>query len=150
MKFTKSGLDNLKKEYQDLIIQRKAAVLDLTKARELGDLSENGYYKASKAKLGHIDSRLRRIKYDIGRADVIEAKGTDHVEIGTRVTVESLGKAMEYDIVGGYETSPIEGKISNISPLGKALLGKKVGEKVSIHAPKGEITFTIVAISLSK
>ena len=144
--FTKEGYENLKKEYQKLADSRKPAVEDLKKAREMGDLSENGYYKAARAKLSSIDYNLRRLGYLIKDAIVVETKKKDTIDIGSKVTLEIDNKTVEYNIVGGYESNPKIGKISHLSPLGKALISKKTNEEIEITTPSGKIKYKIVKV----
>lgn len=143
--FTKVGYENLKKEYQELLNSRKPAVEDLKKAREMGDLSENGYYKAARMKLSSIDYNLRRLKYLIKSATVVE-KQKEFIDVESKVILESNGKKIEYLIVGGYESNPLEGKISHLSPLGKQLIGKKAGQEVVVTTPSGKMSYKIVKI----
>jgi transcription elongation factor GreA len=134
-------------ERSQLLSERPEAVDHLKKAREMGDLSENGYYKASRARLSFLDSRIRRVERLIKLAVIVEPSGSDYVQIGTTVRV-SDGKAdHEYTIVGGYESDPSKKTISHISPLGKALMGKRVHDVVEVFAPRGAIRYTIEKIS---
>lgn len=141
--FTKEGFEKIKKEKQDLLTSRPAAVEDLAKARAMGDLSENGYYKAAKQKLSGIDFRVRQLTRLIQDAVVVEKTPSDEVQIGSMVVLHDGSKEIAYSIVGGYESNPLEGKISQISPLGKELIGKKVGDNVTIVAPKGVTIYSI-------
>lgn len=144
--FTKEGYENLKKEREDLKAQRKLAVIDLTKARELGDLSENGYYKAARFKLNAIDHRLYKIAIFLKYGKIIESDGSDSVQVGHTVTLSTGNETVDYHIVGSEEANPKEGRISNESPLGRLLLGKKLHEVVALNTPARTITYTIKAI----
>jgi len=144
--FTKEGFANLQKEYQKFLADRKPAVEDLRRAREMGDLSENGYYKAAKFKLSSIDYNLRRLKVLIKNAVIAESIIKDIVNVGSRVVLKVDDKKVEYLIVGGYESNPFLGKISHVSPLGKALIGKRVNEEVIILTPSGKKSYKIVEI----
>jgi len=145
--FTKEGLVKIKKEQITLLAERPVAVEDLRKAREMGDLSENGYYKAARAKLSSIDSRLRRLARLIKYAKVIENSHKGIISLGSRVTVKTNGKERMFEIVGKLEADPLQGKLSNKSPIGKSLLGKKVGDRVEVAVPAGNVTYEIVAIA---
>lgn len=145
--FTKIGFEELKKKTEDLIKERPVAVLDLKKAREMGDLSENGYYKAAKFKLIDIDRAIRKNNYLIKHANVITPVKNDKVGIGSKITVETEGKEKKYEIVGKYEANPSESKISYLSPVGKALLGKKAGESVRIKLQDKIVVYKIVNIN---
>ena len=144
--FTKEGLEKLKQEQKELKESRPDAVEHLKRAREMGDLSENGYYKASKSKLISIDNRLRRLEHIIKYAKIIQSTGGDIVQLGAQVSISDGKDQREFMIVGGYESNPAEGKISDASPLGKALLGKKVGSLAEISTPSGRVTYRIVDI----
>lgn len=145
--FTKVGYENLKKEQQELLVKRKETVDHLRKAREMGDLSENGYYKAAKFELGNIDRRLRKLEEYIRYGKIIEVSTKNVVDIGCTVTL-SVGKAEKtYAIVGKHESNPLEGKLSYASPLGRALMDKKAGDTVVVYAPQGKVEYKILAIS---
>src|SRR6185369_3952984 len=120
IRFTKEGFEKAKQEYEDLLKQRPAVVEDLKKAREMGDLKENGYYQASRQKLSAIDGRLFRLKMDMKYAVIAETSSEDGVSIGSTVTVSDGEKELLYTIVGDFEANPGEGKISLLSPLGRA------------------------------
>jgi transcription elongation factor GreA len=142
-RFTKAGYEKLKKEYEELKAERPAVVEDVKKAREMGDLKENGYYQASKAKLRSIDSRLMRVSYDLKTAKIIETSDSDTVTIGSTVTLANTEREMTYQFVGDLEADPSEKKLSLLSPIGKAVEGKKVGDTVEITTPSGIISYMI-------
>lgn len=147
IRFTKAGFEKLQQEQEDLIKQRPAVLEDLKKARELGDLKENGYYKASRAKLNFIDGRLFRIKVAIKQAVIVDEATTEGIGIGKNVTLESNGTKITYTLVGDMEANPTEGKISLLSPLGKALENKRIGDEAIIETPMKKIVYKIVAIN---
>jgi transcription elongation factor GreA len=144
--FTKEKYESLKKEYQELLIQRKDAVLHLTKAREMGDLSENGYYKSSKMKLSSIDHNLRKLSNFIKYGSVINFANKGIVALGCTVNIKNEAGTQTYQIVGKEEANPKLGKISNESPLGKLLLGKKPGENIELITPSRLINYKIIGI----
>ncbi len=147
IRFTKQGLEKLQRDYEEIKSQRKFAVDDLQKARAMGDLSENGYYKAARQKLSFIDSQIRRFTATLKQAIVIEGQNnSQYVDIGSMVTLISGNKEVVYNIVGDLESEPSKRKISLLSPIGIAIAGKKVGEKVEIVIPSGKITYTIKKI----
>ena len=146
IRFTKEGFEKIKQEYEDLLRQRPAVIEDLQKAREMGDLKENGYYQASRQKLSYIDGRLFRLKMDMKYAIIIESNVTNGISIGNTVKLTDGEKEKTFTIVGDFEANPSEGKISLLSPLGKAVDGKKVGDKVSIETPRGKISYIITTI----
>ncbi|MEK7592085.1 MAG: transcription elongation factor GreA [Patescibacteria group bacterium] len=144
--FTKAGFEKIVQERDELQAQRPEAVEHLRKSREMGDLSENGYYKASRAKLSFIDARLRSFEGIIKRAKIVVSTHTGMIDIGDSVTLKTDTVTVEYTIVGGYESDPTKLLISHVSPLGKALMGKRVGDMVSVDAPAGTKIFEILKI----
>ena len=143
---TKQGYDDLLKEQISLQKQRKITIGDLQKAREMGDLSENGFYKASKMRLGQIDHRLEELDYYIKTARVIENPKNGIVTIGTTVTLKTDKSTVTYTLVGELEANSLEGKISHLSPLGKAILNKKVGDIIEMNIRETKNTYTILKI----
>lgn len=144
--FTKDGFEKIQREQEELLIERVGAIVHLQKSRELGDLKENGYYQASRQKVNAIDARLRRIKFLLKYGVILSTSGTGIVDIGSTVVLDQDGAKITYQIVGGEESNPSEGKISHKSPLGRAILGKKVGDKVQLDVPAGIIIYTIEKI----
>lgn len=147
IRFTKKGFDLLKKTYEDLKNSRPDAVADLKRAREMGDLSENGYYKAARAKLSEIDRNLRKFLIELKSADVVESSNNHQVGIGHTVKLSDGKQEKIFQIVGDLEADPTQGKISLLSPLGQALERKKIGETAKITTPKGFIFYKIIKIS---
>lgn len=144
--FTKSGYENLKKTYDDLLQSRPEAVADLAKARAMGDLSENGYYKSARLKLSDIDRKLRQLKYQIQYGRIKEQQTSGIVDIGSVVTLQTSSGEKIYTIVGTYEANPSNGKISAYSPLGKVLINKKIGEKAILTVGDKQTEFVIKTI----
>ncbi len=144
--FTKQGFEDLKKELKNLIQKRPEAVKTLSRARDMGDLSENGLYKAAKQEVVDIDRRMRNLKYLIKSAKVFIPTGNDMVQIGHKVIVVINETQKEFFIVGEYETNPTESKISNKSPLGFALMGRRRGDDVDIQTPNGLLFYRILSI----
>lgn len=136
--FTKEGYQKLLEDRAMFLAARPEAVEHLRKSREMGDLSENGYYKASRQQLSFLDSRIRRVERLIKLAKIIEP---------TRVKLSDGKNEYEYEIVGGYESDPIKHTISQQSPLGRAIIGKKVNDVVEVHTPSGTKKYTILSIS---
>lgn len=144
---TKDGLNELKKEYDELVkVKRPAAVARLSAARELGDLSENSEYAAAKQDLSFIDGRIVELEEILHGATVITTHKRGQVDVGCKVTLHANGKREIFTVVGEWEADPMEKKISHESPLGKALLGKKVGDKVEVEAPAGRLLYKILHI----
>lgn len=141
--FTKEGYEKLLKKLEFLKKDRPAAVKELARAREMGDLSENGLYTAAKSRLNSIDNNIFRTEMTIKFADVAESKKSNEVQIGSRVTVEDDSNKIVYKVVGDLEANPKENKVSQASPIGHALMGKKVGDKIIVLLPIGNKEFTI-------
>lgn len=147
IRFTKEGYEELKKKYQNLIPQRKAAVSELQKARSMGDLSENGYYKSARAKLSSIDRNLRLFSSFLKQATIINKKSSSFADVGNTVALRNGKKDITYRLVGDLEANPSENKISLLSPLGRAIKNRKAGDKISIETPSGKNFYEIIKIS---
>ncbi|MBV9120283.1 MAG: transcription elongation factor GreA [Chloroflexi bacterium] len=149
---TAQGKSELEKELEELLtVGRPAIAATILAAREDGDLKENGAYHDAKDRQGVMEGRIRLLKQKLENAVVIETPaGGDSVELGSLVTVTGPGGEEErYTIVGSMEAKVGAGRISNESPLGKALMGCKVGDQAVVKAPSGEMTFTIRAIEVA-
>lgn len=146
MPFTKEGFSRLKKEISDLRSKRVSAVERLSIARGMGDLRENSEYSAAKEELAFIDGRILELEHIIKQAKVIEEQAPDTVSIGSRVIVDAEGKSDEFVLVGEFEADPMEKRFSHTSPIGEALMGKKVGDTVEVLAPVGKLKYKIVDI----
>ncbi len=144
--FTKAGYEDLLKQKDKYLAERPEVVENLQKAREMGDLSENGYYKESKARLSFLDSRVRYLERLIKSAEIVKSSGHDTVQIGNQVTLNDGNKSYQYSIVGGYESDPAKNLISPLSPLGKAIIGKQVNEVVKFETPNGLVEYKILKI----
>ena len=145
--FTAKGYQQVLVEKEKLLTERPEAVEHLRKAREMGDLSENGYYKASRARLSFLDARIRRVERLIRLGVIVQSSQSGVVDIGTKVKITDGQKEYEYEIVGGYESDPSKKTISHISPIGRALMGKKQNETITVQAPSGTKTYTILSVS---
>jgi transcription elongation factor GreA len=146
---TAEGKADLEAELEDLITnQRPAIAAAILAAREDGDLRENGAYHDAKDRQGLMEGRIRELKSKLERAEVIEApQAGGTVALGSVVTVKGPDGEAQYTIVGSMEAKISAGRISNESPLGKALLGKAVGDTAQVQTPGGETTYTIAAIA---
>lgn len=144
---TKEGLEELKKEHENLLgLKRPGLVTRLAEARSQGDLAENSEYTAAKQDLAFVDGRIAELELIIHEAKVVVSHSKKAVDVGCQVTLH-IGKKKEvYTIVGEWEANPMQKKISHSSPLGKALLGKRVGEAVEVDAPVGTIIYKIIHI----
>ena len=146
---TSEGKKKLEEELEHLTTVRRIEVADAIKsAKEEGDLSENSAYDEAKLAQGFLEGRIQTIEAQLRNAVIIESNGhSDTVDIGCVVTVtEEGGDEETYQIVGSAEADPLEGKISNESPIGKALLGAKAGQTVRAQTPGGQLVFKVLKI----
>ena len=138
---TPEGLENLKKEIEHLSTTKRKEVAERIKeAREFGDITENSEYDDAKNEQAMLEARIMTLEDKLRSASVIDAKelSADVVRVGSQVQVtDDKGKSLSYTIVGSTESNPSENKLSNESPVGKALLGKKRGDIVSVPVPRG-------------
>lgn len=145
---TPQGLDELKKELSNLVETRRPQLVSrLSLARSMGDLSENSDYITAKEELSFTDGRIAELEDLIKNAKIPTPSGTDSVDIGHAVTVKVNGTQHVFSIVGEWEANPAEKKISPSSPLGQALIGRKVGDQVEVPAPAGKVIYTILKIA---
>ncbi len=142
-------LEKLRHELDEMVNVRRAEVAArIHDAKEHGDLSENAEYEDAKNEQAFVEGRIQTIEALIKNATIIDENLTgDHVQIGSTVTLQGPDGEEQFTIVGSAEARPTEGKISNESPVGRALLGKKKGEKVVVRVPAGDFTYTIRAIA---
>ncbi|TJX67865.1 transcription elongation factor GreA [Soehngenia saccharolytica] len=148
---TPEGLEKLEMELEEAkVVKRKEIADRIKQALAFGDISENAEYDQAKNEQAKLEERIAKLEAMLRNAVVIDDDeiSTDIVTIGSKVTVLDIefNEEMEYTIVGSAEADPFEGKISNESPMGKALLGRKVGDTVSVQAPDGIIKYKIKAI----
>ena len=144
---TPSGLEEIKKELDELLNKKRpVAVTRLAAARDLGDLSENSEYTAAREDLAFTDGRISELEEVLRQAKVVVKAVRGKIDLGCKVTLHLNGKKEIFTIVGEWEANPLEKKISHASPLGLALLGKKIGEKVEVEAPVGKLIYTVIEI----
>ena len=147
---TREGLEDLKKEFEELSkVKRPDVLTRVSQARDMGDLSENAEYVAAREELSFIDGRIDELEELLGQAvliDEVHKSSSKIVKLGSTVTLIVKGKKEIFTVVGEWEADPKEKKISHESPLGKALIGKKVGEKVQVEAPAGKISYSILSV----
>lgn len=151
---TYEGLTKLEQELHDLkVVRRKEVAQKIREAREQGDLSENAEYDAAKDEQRDIEARIEDIEAILKNAEVVveDEVDLDTISIGCRVKILDMevNEEMEYKIVGSTEANSLKGKISNESPVGKALLGHRVGEIVEVETRVGEISYKILEIQRS-
>ncbi len=144
---TKEGFENLKKEEQQLLAKRPQVVINLTNAREQGDLSENAGYHAAREELSWVDSRLKEIKYIMRFVKIVDASQNSQVAFGNNVILKNGNQTKQYTIVSAMEANPAKNKISDSSPLGAALIGKKVGEEITLETPEGKSAYKIIKVN---
>lgn len=148
---TQEGKERLEAELEDLKINKRPEVVQRIKiARSYGDLSENSEYEAAKDEQAFVEGQIAKLEKMIRYAEIVDpdAINEDEVSIGKQVTFVSLedGEEETYAIVGRAEADPLDGKISNESPIAKSLLGKKVGDEVTIETPGGSFSVKINAV----
>lgn len=139
----------LKKELEHLKTERRKEVAEhLEYSKKLGDLTENAEYHQAREEQAEVEDRIGRLEDLLKNAKIAEAGGKDIVTVGSTVRLEKEGdnKSMLITIVGSEEADMSQGKVSNLSPLGSALLGHKQGDKVSVTTPKGTAKYTIAAL----
>ena len=149
---SREGLAKLKEELADLQQQRVEVTQKIREAREFGDLSENAEYQEAKTRQAFIEGRVEEIEAMLKTAKIIEDENghninAGEVTVGSKVTVKSNGREITYNITGSNEASPEEGKISNESPLGRALIGRRPGERVTLATGEGEREYSIIKVS---
>ena len=146
---SKDGLDKLRLELDDMLsVKRPEVAQRIHDAKEHGDLSENAEYEDAKNEQAFVEGRIQTLEALIKNATLIdEHHSNDHVQIGSTVKVASDDGEESFTIVGSAEAKPTEGRISNESPVGRALLGKKKGENVTVTVPAGELAYKIVSIT---
>jgi len=144
---TQSGKKKLEQELAELKSGRGAIADKIAEARDFGDLSENAEYDAAREEQGLLESRIAEIEDILSNASIIKSGTKTKVSLGSQVDLKNGSKNYSYTIVGPVEADPLAGKISNESPIGVALVGKKVGDKVTIDTPKGKVSYSIVHIS---
>ncbi len=136
-------LDNLKK------VERPEVIEAIKEARALGDLSENAEYSSARERQGKLEARIKEIEYTLEHATIIENNSDGKVCVGSVITIKYLedDEDEEYSIVGTNEADPFENKISNESPIAQAVMGKKVGDKVSVESPNGSFDIEIIKVA---
>ncbi len=144
---TAQGKKELESELKKLKGRRGEVAEKIANARDFGDLSENAEYDAAREDQGLLESRIAEIEDILLNADLIKAGSKSKVSLGSKVELKTGNKTVTYTVVGPVEADPLEGKISNESPIGEAVFGKKVGDSAAITTPKGNVTYKIVSIS---
>ena len=145
---TKAGVDELQAELDILTAKRPEIAEAIRSARELGDLAENAEYQSARSEQERNEARISEIENILQNVEIIaKPKGDSKIQLGSVVKLKGNGKTKEFQIVGTVEADPLSGKISDESPIGQALLGKKEGDKVEITTPVETANYQVVAIS---
>ena len=146
---SRDGLDKLRAELEEMVNVRRPEIAQrIHDAKEHGDLSENAEYEEAKNEQAFVEGRIQTLEGMLKTAVIIEHSDSEHVAIGSSVTVESDDGEETFAIVGSAEARPAEGRISNESPVGRALLGRKAGDTVVLKLPNGsDFTYTLTSIS---
>lgn len=146
-RLTKEGITELEREKATLVGKRADIADAIKTARELGDLAENAEYQSARAEQDRHEARISEIDHILQNVEVIKTpKGVVKIQLGSKVKLKN-GTTKEFQVVGTVEADPLNGKISDESPIGKALLGKKVGEDVEIKTPAETLIYKIVSIA---
>ena len=148
IQITKEGLEALQHELTELVDEKRPRIVArLERARNEGDLSENSDYNNAKEELEFLDGKIDELKHVVDNAVIVAKKASNgEVAIGTTVTIQTDGDDTIFEIVGEWEADPASSKISHESPIGSALIGKKVGDTVEVEAPVVKIIYTILEI----
>ncbi|MDD6604061.1 MAG: transcription elongation factor GreA [Eubacteriales bacterium] len=148
-KMTTAGKAELEAELEKLKTEGRVDIAEKLKvARSYGDLSENSEYDEAKSEQAKLEARITELEYQLDHAELIDSGDSESVSMGSKVTVvrQSDKKEIVYEIVGFSQSNPSQGKISDESPVGAALMGAKVGDKVVVEAPVGNIEFKVKKI----
>jgi transcription elongation factor GreA len=145
---TAAGLKALQVELVELTtVRRPEVILRVKSARELGDLRENADYEAARNEQSFLEGRIRDLEQMLKTAVVIQTIDATSISIGSRVVVDAEGARVSLHIVGSAEADPARGRISDVSPVGKALLGHRAGDEVVIHTPGNDIHYRVVEVA---
>lgn len=144
---TAEGKKELENELATLVARRGEIAEKIANARDFGDLSENAEYDAAREDQGLLETRISEIEDILNNADIIKAGNKKTIDLGSKVDLHTDGKTVTYTIVGPVEANPLEGRISNESPIGIALFGKKVDDDVTITTPRGSVTYKVAQIN---
>ena len=144
---TEDGRATLEQELDELKGRRGDIAEKIAAARDFGDLSENAEYDAAREEQGLVETRIAEIEDILQNASIIQATAGSTVGLGSRVELKTGDKTAVYSLVGPVEADPLSGKISNESPIGLQLMGKSVGDQVTISTPKGDTTYEIVSLA---
>jgi transcription elongation factor GreA len=146
-RLTQEGVNELKAELTSLVAKRGQIAEAIKSARELGDLAENAEYQSARSEQERNESRISEIENILQNVEIIKKpRGDSKVQLGSKVKLKN-GSTKEFQVVGTVEADPLNGKISDESPIGQALLGKKVGDTVEIKTPAETASYKVIDIS---
>lgn len=147
-RLTTEGIDELKAELAELVAARSEIADHIKTAREFGDLAENAEYSSARQEQDRNEARISELEGILQNVEVIKKpRGDNKVQLGSRVKLKNAGQTKQFQVVGTVEADPLNGKISDESPIGKALLSKKVGDAVDIKTPTETATYKVAEIS---
>jgi transcription elongation factor GreA len=147
-RLTPEGADELRLELNQLTADRSVIADRIRTAREFGDLSENAEYQSARSDQEKNESRISEIEHILTNVELIMSpKGDNRVQLGSKVTLQVAGKTKEFQIVGTVEADPIAGKVSDESPIGRILIGKKLGDEVELRSPAETVIYKITDIA---
>jgi transcription elongation factor GreA len=145
---TQEGADELKRELDALVGQRVVIADRIKQARELGDLSENAEYQTAREEQDRLEGRISELEHVLQNVQIIKKpKSNGNVRLGSTVKLKAGAKTKQFQIVGTMEADPLNGKVSDESPIGKALMGKEKGDKAEIKLPSETVRYTIAEIA---
>jgi len=135
-RLTQAGVDEMKDELKGLVGQRVHVADRIKQARELGDLSENAEYQTAREEQDRLETRISELEHVLQNSEIIKKPKKDgQVRLGSTVSLRNSGKPLQFQVVGTMEADPAHGKISDESPIGKVLMGRKVGDKAELKTP---------------
>lgn len=148
-RLTQDGIKELQDELATLTAKRSTIAEAIKSARELGDLAENAEYQSARQDQERNEARISEVEHILNNAEIIKTskKEDGKVRLGSKVSLKGAAGAKEFHVVGTVEADPLEGKISDESPIGKAVLGKQIGDEVEIVTPAETATYKIVSIA---
>jgi len=146
IRLTEDGFQNYKQELDVYRKNRIPAITELQRAREMGDLSENAAYKVARSKLSGIDRNIRRIEGVLRRVEIVRKNMNGIIGIGSQMRVVSDVGELSFTLVDGYESDFSKGKISLHAPLGRSVIGKREGDEILVHTPKGKTIYKIIQV----
>lgn len=147
-RLTQEGADELRQELEQLVADRTVLAERIRTAREFGDLSENAEYQSARADQEKNEARIAEIEHILQNVEIIKApNGDSKVQLGSKVRLQGEGRTKEFQVVGTVEADPLEGKISDESPIGQLLIGRRVGDRVKLQTPVETAEYEIAEIA---